>query len=170
MELHKWSGHIDESVNIPASLPNARLVHLINRQEAVILYETETTALLPDAEAYQVLDGSGDINAGYFAVFNNIPVTAEGRERFEERFKNRARQIENEPGFEAIRVLRPKNSDTYIILTLWTDEQSFKDWQQSTAYGSAHAKRGTKEGIDKVPNIFPRPSFVTTYVTKENSL
>lgn len=164
MELHKWSGHIDQGVGILASLPNSRLVYLMNGQEAVILYETESAALLPDVEAYEVLDASGDINGGYFAVFNNIPVTEEGRARFEERFNNRARKIENEPGFAAIRVLRPKNSDTYVILTLWEDEQSFKDWQQSNAYGSAHAKRGTAEGIDKVPNIFPRPSYVTTYV------
>lgn len=164
MEIHKWSGHIDQGVGILGSLPNARLVYLMNGQEAIILYETEGAALLPDAEAYEVLDASGDLNSGYFAVFNNIPVTEEGRGRFEERFNNRARKIENEPGFEAIRVLRPQNSDTYVILTLWADEQSFKDWQQSNAYGSAHAKRGTAEGIDKAPNIFPRPSFVTTYV------
>ena len=164
MELHKWSGHVDHAVGILASLPNARLVYLINGVEAIILYETDGATLFPDVDIYEVLDASGDINGGYFAVFNNIPVTEEGRERFEERFNNRARKIENEPGFTAIRVLRPKNSDTYVILTLWTDEQSFKDWQQSNAYGSAHSKRGTAEGIDKVPNIFPRPSFVTTYV------
>lgn len=164
MEIHKWSGHIDQGVGILASLPNARLVYLMNGEEAVILYETEGAALLPDIDVYDVLDASGDINGGYFAVFNNIPVTEEGRERFEERFNNRARKIENEPGFAAIRVLRPKNSDTYVILTLWADEQSFKNWQQSSAYGHAHAKRGTAAGIDKVQNIFPRPSFVTTYV------
>lgn len=164
MELHKWSGTNDQAIGHLANHPNARLVYLINGQDAVILYETTGAALLQDVEAYQILDASGDINQGYFAVFNNIPVTEEGRERFEQRFKNRARKIEDEPGFEAIRVLRPTNSDTYVILTLWADEKSFRDWQESEAYGSAHAKRGTAEGIDKVPNIFPRPSFVTTYI------
>lgn len=164
MELHKWSGHIDQAMGFVASLPNARLIYLMNGQDAVLLYETEGAALFPDVDTYEILDASGDINAGFFAVFNNIPVTEEGKERFEERFRNRARKIEDEPGFKAIRVLRPLNSDTYVILTLWEDENSFKDWQQSNAYGSAHAKRGTAEGIDKVPNIFPRPSYVTTYV------
>lgn len=164
MELHKWSGHIDKAMAYVASLPNARLIYLMNGQDAVLMYETEGAALLPEVDTYQILDASGDINAGYFAVFNNIPVTEEGKERFEERFQNRARKIEDEPGFKAIRVLRPLNSDTYVILTLWEDEQSFKNWQQSNAYGSAHAKRGTDEGIDKVPNIFPRPSYVTTFI------
>ncbi len=133
-------------------------------QDAVLLYETEGQPLLPDVEDYQILDASGDINSGYFAVFNNIPVSDEGRELFESRFMNRARKIENEPGFAAIRVLRPLHSDTYVILTLWQDEESFRNWQNSEAYSSAHAKRGTSEGIDKRPNIFPRPSYVTTYL------
>ena len=163
MELYKWIGHRDQAVTIMANLANARLIYLVNEEEAVLLYETEGGPGLQGAEAYEVLNAVGDINDGFFAVFNNIPVTAEGKEAFEARFQNRAGMVEKEPGFAAIRVLRPVNSDTYVILTLWKDEQSFKDWQQSQAYGHAHAKRGTSEGIDKRPNIFPRPSFVTTY-------
>jgi heme-degrading monooxygenase HmoA len=126
-------------------------------------YESEGSTPVQGFEGYQVLDAVGDINDGYYAVFNNIPVTEEGRELFESRFQNRAGMVEKEPGFAAIRVLRPLNSDTYIILTLWKDEKSFTDWQQSQAYNHAHAKRGTEDGIDKRPNIFPRPSFVKTY-------
>ena len=60
-------------------------------------------------------------------VLNNIPVTPEGRPLFEARFKNRAGKIENQPGFKALRVLRPKDSDTYIVLTLW-DRKNPKQW------------------------------------------
>lgn len=163
MELYKWTGHRDQAVTLMANLANARLIYLVNGDEAVLLYETEGGPGLQGAEAYEVLNAVGDINEGFYAVFNNIPVTEEGRELFESRFQNRAGMVEKEPGFAAIRVLRPLNSDTYTILTIWKDEQSFKDWQESQAYGHAHAKRGTTEGIDKRPNIFPRPSFVTTY-------
>ncbi|MGI2327777.1 antibiotic biosynthesis monooxygenase family protein [Planococcus sp. YIM B11945] len=163
MELYKWIGHRDQGVAILAALPNSRLIYLMNGEESVILFESEGSQPVQGFEGYEVLDAVGDINDGFYAVFNNIPVTEEGREVFESRFKNRAGKVEEEPGFAAIRVLRPKNSDTYVILTLWKDEQSFKDWQQSQAYNHAHAKRGTEDGIDKQPNIFARPSFVTTY-------
>lgn len=164
MKLYKWSGHADQAVAILSSLPNTPLVFLMNGGEAVLLYESEGGTPLPYTEAYEILDASGKINDGYYAVFNNIPVAEEGRGLFEERFKNRAGLIEKEPGFAAIRVLRPVHSDTYVVLTLWEDEKSFTDWQQSKAYGAAHAKRGTAEGIDKQPNLFPRPSFVKTYI------
>ncbi|RNF40060.1 antibiotic biosynthesis monooxygenase family protein [Planococcus salinus] len=164
MKLYKWSGHTDQAVAILANFPNTPLVFLMNGEEAVLLYESEGAGSLPYTEAYEVLDASGAINGGYFAVFNNIPVAEEGRELFEERFKKRAGLIEKEPGFAAIRVLRPVTTDTYVVLTLWEDEKSFTDWQQSRAYGQAHAKRGTAEGIDRKRDIFPRPSFVQTYI------
>ena len=163
MEFYKWQGHRDEAMSIMASLPNSKLIYMSSGDEAALLQESAGGTVLPDAAAYQVLNAVGDINNGYFAVFNNIPVSPEGTEIFESRFSNRAGLVEKEPGFAAIRVLRPLDSDTYAILTLWDSEDDFKNWQESTAYGSAHAKRGTTEGIDKRPNIFPRPSFVTTY-------
>ena len=46
--------------------------------------------------------------------------------------------MENEPGFKAIRVLRPLEGDTYVILTLWEEEKAFQDWQQSNSYQEAH--------------------------------
>lgn len=163
MELYKWTGPLDQGVSILASSPNSRLIYLVDGEEATVLFEAEDGTSAQGFEAFQILNAVGDINDGFYAVFNNIPVTEEGRELFEARFQNRAGKVEEEPGFAAIRVLRPLNSDTYIILTLWKDEESFTNWQQSQAYSHAHAKRGTAEGIDKRPNVFPRPSFVKTY-------
>lgn len=163
MKLYKWIGPHDQATQIKADQASVDTIQLQNEEEAVVLYEVEDETILQNAEVYEVLNAVGHIKDGGYAVFNNIPVTDEGRELFESRFQNRAGMVEKEPGFAAIRVLRPLQSDTYTILTLWKDEQSFKDWQESQAYGQAHAKRGTTEGIDKRPNIFPRPSFVTTY-------
>ncbi|HSP23018.1 MAG TPA: antibiotic biosynthesis monooxygenase [Planococcus sp. (in: firmicutes)] len=163
MELYKWTGNKKEAAEILSEMPDARLVALADSEETVLLTESESANQPEGFDAYHVLNAVGELDAGYYAVFNNIPVTEDGRELFESRFQNRAGMVEKEPGFAAIRVLRPIDSDTYIILTMWQDEKSFTDWQQSQAYGNAHAKRGTAEGIDKRPNIFPRPSFVKIY-------
>lgn len=159
MKLFKWTGPLEEAGNLPEE---SRALLLNNDEEVLVLQEADSTNL-EDATAYEILDHSGDLPSGRFAVLNNIPVSEDGREIFEQRFNNRARLIEAEPGFVAIRVLRPLESDTYVILTMWEDENAFKTWQNSQAYGKAHAKRGTEEGVDQRPNIFPRPSFVTTY-------
>ena len=159
LKLFKWTGPLDEAGNLPEE---SRASLMNNDEEVLVLHEGETTTL-ENAVEYDVLDHSGDLPSGRFAVLNNIPVTDEGREIFEQRFNNRARLIEAEPGFVAIRVLRPVHSGTYVILTMWEDEEYFTKWQTSQAYGKAHAKRGTEEGVDQRPNIFSGPSFVTTY-------
>ncbi|MBM7702671.1 antibiotic biosynthesis monooxygenase family protein [Metabacillus iocasae] len=128
-----------------------------------LLHETEGETVFNEEHAYEVLDAVGDLQEGGYTVLNNIPVSDEGRPLFEHRFNQRARLIEKEPGFAAIRVLRPLKHDTYVILTMWKDEQSFKNWQESKAYDKAHQKRGTSEGVDQQKSIFPRPSYVTNY-------
>lgn len=162
MKLFKWIGTEEEAQRIIENASNDKIIFLKNDDEALLLQEADESSF-EHVEAYEVLDRTGEFSTEGFAVLNNIPVTEEGRELFEQRFRNRAGLIEEEPGFIAIRVLKPLETDTYVILTMWKDEASFKGWQQSQAYNKAHAKRGTNEGIDKRPNIFARPSFVTTY-------
>jgi len=162
MKIFKWLGNEQEVMKIKEQIGNGMNIHLKNNEEHLLLLEEESSPI-GWTESYEVLDRTGELEPGRFAVLNNIPVSEDGKELFEQRFRNRAGLIEQEPGFVAIRVLRPLDSDTYVILTMWENEESFTGWQQSQAYSKAHAKRGTSEGIDKRPNIFPRPSFVTTY-------
>lgn len=74
----------------------------------MLIHETEGNSLFHEPRPYEVLDAVG-LLGGEFIVCNNIPVTDEGRPLFEHRFNQRARLIEKEPGFVAIRVLRPLN-------------------------------------------------------------
>ncbi|WP_078553458.1 antibiotic biosynthesis monooxygenase family protein [Bacillus alkalicellulosilyticus] len=137
---------------------------LENAENTIQVVEVQEIKEEKESEAYEVLDSVGKLKGSGFAVLNNISVTTEGRQAFERRFQQRARLIEEVPGFQAIRVLRPIQSDTYIILTVWNEEQNFSNWQSSKAYEQAHKKRHTPQGIDQQqPIIFPRPSYVTTY-------
>lgn len=138
-------------------------------EDTLHIIEADSTLSLEPASNpayYEVLDAVGPLTEAGFVVMNNIPVTEEGRHEFEERFRNRARQVENEPGFTAIRVLRPMNSDTYIIMTLWKSEADFEAWQKSQAFQHAHHRRDSAEGLTaQKPSILPRPSYVTRYST-----
>lgn len=140
---------------------------LVSPDNAALLHETEGDTFFKEGRNYEVLDSVGEVVKNGFAVFNNIPVTEEGRPLFEHRFKNRAGKIETEPGFLALRVLRPTNSDTYVIFTLWEDEKSFLNWKESNSFKTAHKKQGTSEGLDQQKQVFPRPSYITSFRVKE---
>lgn len=164
MNIYMTNGTYDFLARLKEKHSDQTVVLMHEADNALLLHETSGKSFFSAPRKYEVIDSSGELQGAGFAVFNNIPVSDEGRPVFEYRFKNRARLIENEPGFKAIRVLRPLSNDTYIILTLWESEQSFLNWQESKAYEKAHEKRGTEKGIDtQQPQIFTSASYVTKY-------
>ncbi|GEM48137.1 antibiotic biosynthesis monooxygenase family protein [Deinococcus cellulosilyticus] len=77
-------------------------------------------------------------------VANRIYVNPEFAAQFEERFQNRARQVDSMPGFIRNLVLRPaKPGDPYVVLTFWESQEAFRAWTESDAFKQGHARSGT---------------------------
>ncbi|MCZ0755997.1 antibiotic biosynthesis monooxygenase family protein [Anoxybacillus sp. J5B_2022] len=162
MKMYITTGTLDYLQNLKEKYANKPMLLLEGSDTALLLHETDGETVFQEPRHYEVLDAAGELG-GTFAVLNNIPVTEEGRPLFEYRFSQRARLIEKEPGFVAIRVLRPLSNDTYIIMTLWKEKQHFENWQRSKAFERAHGQREAAPQEEKQPTIFPRPSYVTKY-------
>lgn len=143
------------------------MLFMKSHDSAILFHETDGESVFHSPHRYEIIDQSGTLEHSGFTVLNNIPVTPEGRPLFETRFKNRAGKIENQPGFKALRVLRPKDSDTYIVLTLWDTEQSFQNWKNSKSFGEAHQKKESSAGINQGGTIFSRPSYISSYHSVE---
>ncbi|CAG9622955.1 antibiotic biosynthesis monooxygenase family protein [Sutcliffiella rhizosphaerae] len=170
MNFYMTFGTNEYLSNLRNEITHGELLLMLGEDNAVLMHETSEQSSFKSGKHFEVLDAVGELAKGKFAVLNNIPVSDEGRPVFEYRFSNRAGLIEKEQGFVAIRVLRPTNSDTYVILTLWEDVKYFIQWQESKAYEKAHEKRGKTNESDQKQQIFPRPSYVTTYyLEKENN-
>lgn len=115
-----------------------------------------------EAEAtHTIINQTGRLPVQSYVVCNNVPVLEDKQLQFEERFLQRAGKVEKEPGFEAIRILKPIHSDVNVIITFWQDASFFTGWQESSAYKEAHKHRNTKQGLSK--SIFSRPSYVEYY-------
>ena len=163
MNIYMTTGTYDFLNSIRKKHANEKMSIMQNAEGALLLHETNGDTVFSTPRSYEVVDSAGEFGSTAYVVMNNIPVTKEGRPLFEYRFNNRARMVENVPGFQAIRVLRPLSNDTYIILTVWDAADDFLNWQSSKSYEKAHEKRGTEKGIDTVPNIFSGSSYVTKY-------
>ena len=88
-------------------------------------------------------------------VANRIYVKAEFSEAFEKVFRERARLVDEMPGFVSNQVLRPVNEgDPYIVFTLWNRREDFMNCVRSDAFIKGHAQSGTlpKEAYFK-PNV-----------------
>ena len=63
-------------------------------------------------------------------------------EVLEERFANRAGEVDRTPGFEAFELLRPTDgSNRYFVYTRWADEASFDAWMESRQFQQGHAQQ-----------------------------
>lgn len=79
-----------------------------------------------------------------FVVMNRISVNPEYQEQFEDRFANRAGEVDKMKGFIRNQVLRPDNPDQpYIVLTVWESKVDFENWVNSEAFTKGHARSGT---------------------------
>lgn len=79
-----------------------------------------------------------------FVTMNRIFVNDEYVNQFEERFRERAHEVDKMEGFIRNLVLRPKSADEpYVVMTFWRSENDFKNWVNSDAFRKGHAKSGT---------------------------
>ena len=84
-----------------------------------------------------------------FVVANRIPVASGWEETFEERFRQRAGQIDKQPGFVRMQILKPESDGSpYVVLTTWQDKASFEAWVGSEDFKLAHANPMAKEAFD----------------------
>ena len=141
-------------------------VFLMQGEEKTLAY-TEKDNVFQEPFVYEVVDKVGSMQHSGFVIMNNIPVTDEGRPIFEDRFKNRAGAVEDSPGFQAVRILRPTEGNTYVVLTQWDSVDSFENWKNSQSFQKAHQNSGPQS--KEKPSFAAGPAYLTKYhMTKDH--
>jgi len=85
-----------------------------------------------------------------WVVSNRVYVAADWAEQFEQRFAKRAGQIDKQPGFVAMQVMRPaKEGAPYVVQTHWQDKQAFDNWVGSDDFRQSHANPMPKEAFSQ---------------------
>jgi len=83
-----------------------------------------------------------------FIVTNRIFLKPEYNEEFEQRFKDRAGQINKQSGFVRMEICRPISENTpYVVLTHWQNEAAFNNWVGSDDFKLAHKNPMNKEAF-----------------------
>ncbi len=72
---------------------------------------------------------------------NALAVPSHLAQTLEERFANRAGEVEKLPGFEGFSLLRPTDSEgRYFVVTRWRSEEDFQRWVNSPEFQRGHAE------------------------------
>ena len=163
MNLYMTAGTYDFLERLAEKHSGENMVLMTGEDGALLVHETEGKTVFASPRKYEVLESVGELGNPGMVVMNNIPATDEGKPVFEYRFKNRAGKIEASPRFQAIRVLTPIKSNTYVILTAWEDEAAFESWKNSNSFGKSHGAPKEESG----PSIFSGKSYITKYYISE---
>lgn len=100
----------------------------------------------------------------YYVVANRVPVAPGWEGQFEERFRNRAGQVEQQPGFVSMEVLKPCSDDApWVVLTRWEDEEAFRNWIGSEDFKAAHRNPLPKEAFDGEGGLEQHEVVVSAY-------
>lgn len=160
MKVSMTSGTFEFLAKLKSKHPDASLFFMQDQGKTVAYCEGEDS-IFEHGRDYETVDYVGEMKSEGFVVMNNIPVATEGRPVFEDRFKNRAGNVENREGFQAIRILRPLQGNTYVVLTQWRNAQDFEDWKNSQSFEDAHKKSGPKH--TKKPSFIDGDAYITKY-------
>ncbi|MEV4422007.1 antibiotic biosynthesis monooxygenase [Patulibacter sp. NPDC049589] len=81
---------------------------------------------------------------------NAIEVDPERGPELEQRFAQRASEVETMPGFLSFELLRPTAGETrYFVYTRWESEEDFQAWVKSAAFTRGHAQASSDRGAEK---------------------
>lgn len=87
-----------------------------------------------------------------FTVANRIPVATDWQQEFETRFRKRAGEIDKQPGFVSMQILKPVTEDApYVVLTHWQDQAAFDNWVGSDDFKLAHQNPMPREAFTGRP-------------------
>jgi heme oxygenase (mycobilin-producing) len=78
---------------------------------------------------------------------NAITVPADSGDELARRFAARAGAVDNQDGFEGFELLKPTDDrTTWLVVTRWRDEESFKAWLNSAAFSHGHRSAAERAG------------------------
>jgi len=158
LKAYMTNGTTEFLMKIREKHPAIQFHLMTSSNGALAYYEGEKKKVFSAGREYEALIQTGTLKEDGYVVMNNIPVTDDGRAPFEERFKNRKNAVDNMPGFQAFRFLRPKKGNTYVVMTQWRSAADFETWKESEQFKKAHKDQATKP-----PAYFADRPFITAY-------
>ena len=83
-----------------------------------------------------------------FIVANRVYVAEGWESEFETRFRQRAGQVERNPGFVRMQILKPLSEGApYVVQTTWESKADFEAWVGSDDFKQAHSNPMPKEAF-----------------------
>jgi len=145
------------------------LMQDINSDRAILLHESQNPSFFKEPRSYDILFTYGILENNGFITMNYVPVSEDNKPVYEH---NIMKYFSSNPHREmkAIRFLRPKKGDTFIILCLWENKASYIKWMQQPENANAPIGNNSEKGWNNSQHsIFNgKPYFMQLTIPEED--
>lgn len=130
MNIHMTSGTKNFLLPLMEKMSGENMILMQNNQNTLLLHETENKkSKFQQPKSYRIIDSRGNLRDGKFIAIQYIPLTDEGKPIFDFKYQQFSISTSKINSLFATRVLAPYKGNTYVIITAWDAETSFKNWQ-----------------------------------------
>lgn len=165
MNIYMTTGTFNFLAKIKEKHPSKSMFLMQNIENALLLHESDQSSIFKTPRSFQVIESIGTLENKGIAIMHTIPVIEEERPLLEHRFHHLRTLLENHRGLSAIRFLRPLKGDAYIILSLWQNEKSYADWENSASYAAFKKEIAS---FNNPTNLLIGSAYVTKYFIPED--
>ncbi len=131
MNIYMTTGTMDFMEKIKEKHTNENILLMNGAGQTLLLHETNGASVFQTPRSYQVAGSFGQLTEPGFFAMDVVAVTDEGKPIFEHQYKHMGEKLQDMPGFIAYRLLRPLGSDTYVLISEWTDKRLYEIWHKS---------------------------------------
>jgi len=158
MKAHMTNGTIDFLFKLAEKHAQLTIYLMVGDSSTLAYYEDHKKSIFAAGRSYDILLSSGDIQEEGYIAMNNIPVADEAKPIFETSFDKIQKNLDTVKGFQAFRLLKPLDGNTYIFLTQWASGKDYEAWKNSDAFSNAQEAFPAKQ-----PAYFMEQPFLNTY-------
>lgn len=98
-----------------------------------------------------------------WVVSNRVYVVESYAAQFEQRFAHRAGEIDKQPGFVSMAVMKPASEGApWVVQTHWQDKAAFDNWVGSEDFRRSHANPMPKEAFSQPGGLEMHEVVVTS--------
>ena len=164
MNIYMTTGTIDFMEKVKEKYKNESIILMNGGGHTLLLHETSRASVFQTPRKYEVVGAEGQLSENGYYALDNVAVTDEGKPIFEHHYKTMGTKLKDLPGFIAFRLLRPIGSDTYIILTEWTEKRLYELWHNSPGSKLSNPNNFKDQGGATL-HIFSSAPYTATYKT-----
>lgn len=131
-----------------------------SNSSTVVYYEhNRKKSIFVSGKTFSILASYAQFHPKGFVTMEHVPVTDDGAKIFEERLLSVFPELKQRYGVLAMRLLKQKRKNEFVVITQWKSERNWDRWRESPMYEYQNIQQFARQSA-----YFAERPFTNTFV------